>query len=167
MNQRESNIMAFGYTGPKIQESDTVIWKTEGLTDALAILSLDLPGSHTANCNACGAGENPNKPDVDWYLRLFAGKEVFVIHDCDEPGQEGALGNERRGGWVQALAKYAASVRNVILPYTIEKSHGKDVRDWVADQRALEPDLSPADLYQRLLEYARGFEPVVVDGEVA
>ncbi len=52
---------------------------------------------------------------------------MVVIHDCDDPGQEG----------VDVVAKYTASavesIKNVVLPYEIEPNHGHDLRDWIND----------------------------------
>lgn len=150
--------MAFGYAGV-LTEEDTVVWKTEGLTDALAIVSLKLPKGHTACTNGCGAGERPTK-DKDWFLQKFKGKEVFVIHDCDNPGQAGAIGDreKNRPGWAPAIATYAKVVRNVVLPYDIQESHGKDVRDWIAEQK--EAGKSNAEIYSELIEFSRQAEVI-------
>lgn len=126
--------MTFGFIG-EIKETDSVVWKTEGLTDALAILSLSPPEGHVATCNACGAEETPTA-EANLYLRRFTDKEVFVVHDCDQSGQRGSLGFEKRIGWAQAIAKYAKIVHNVELPYPIVASHGKDVRDWIEEQKS-------------------------------
>jgi P4 family phage/plasmid primase-like protien len=87
----------------------------------------------------------------------MAGKEVFVVHDCDAPGQEGAVrakpsGNHWRG-WAPEIAKHAASVRNVVLPYPIEEKHGKDIRDWIGER--LDRNIDPPLIYEELLAYAR------------
>ena len=54
--------MSFGFVG-EIADTDKVVWKTEGLTDALAIFDLQPPDGHVASCNACGAGERPDQTD--------------------------------------------------------------------------------------------------------
>jgi P4 family phage/plasmid primase-like protien len=121
-----------------------IVWKTEGPTDLLALVSLGLPEGHTARCNPFGAMENPLSRDCggegeskEWMLEELRGCIVYVVHDCDEPGQNGAMlyeslpGGRMRLGWAPAIAKYAKEVRNVVLPYPIEKSHGKDLRDWI------------------------------------
>jgi len=111
--------------------------KTEGPADLLALLSLDdLPRDVVCFCNAMGAGEDPAK--MEWVVDAMAGENVLVIHDCDLPGQEGATfvsrsSGEPRPGWGPALATKAKECRNLVLPYEIEKSHGKDLRDWITD----------------------------------
>jgi hypothetical protein len=57
--------------------------------------------------------------------KLLAGLRVAVVGDCDEAGQVGA---EK---WCRALHGLAAELRAVRLPWPIEKSHGKDVRDFL------------------------------------
>ena len=111
--------------------------KTEGPTDLLSLLSLaDLPADVSAVCNANGCGENPD--NTPWIAGLFAGMQCWVIHDCDLPGQQGATEVPRhdgssRPGWAQCLARSATECRNVVLPYPIEKDHGKDLRDWLRE----------------------------------
>ncbi|MFG0261005.1 MAG: hypothetical protein ACF788_01245 [Novipirellula sp. JB048] len=152
--------MAFGFVGNFTGE-ESVIWKTEGLTDALALMSLGLPEGHTAVCNACGAGETTGK-DGEWFLERMAGKEVFVIHDCDKPGQEGAIRPEAKGkrwrGWAKEIGRYASAVRNIVLPYPIEEKHGKDLRDWIGERQA--EGKSGPEIYAELLAFARGL-PVI------
>ncbi len=123
------------------------IWKTEGPTDLLALVSLGLPDGHSARCNPFGAGENPLSIAADGspkeqLISELAGKTVYVVHDCDQAGQYGATVVERkegrtRLGWAPAIAIYAAEVRNVVLPYEITESHGKDLRDWINDRLAV------------------------------
>jgi hypothetical protein len=51
-------------------------------------------------------------------------------HDCDKPRPDGATWVEheatgrKRAGWCPAIAEVAAEVRNVILPFPIEPTHG-------------------------------------------
>lgn len=111
--------------------------KTEGPTDLLSLLSLaDLPADITAICNANGCGENPD--NTPWIAELLAGMSVWVVHDCDVPGQQGATDIPRndgtsRPGWAPCLARSATECKNVVLPYPIEKDHGKDLRDWLRE----------------------------------
>ena len=112
----------------------TTVGKLEGPSDLLAFLSLpDMPEGTTALTNANGAGERP-KP---FMLELFRGKHSFTCHDADKPGQAGAVTttDERNGrdriGWANAIATVAESSRNVVLPYEIEETHGKDIRDYL------------------------------------
>lgn len=131
-----------------------VQWKTEGPSDMLALLSLGLPTSHTACCNAFGCGENPDS--TKWLVDRFKNTKTFVIHDCDEPGQAGATevknGRQSRPGWAPAIATAAAECRNVVLPYKIEAAHGKDLRDWIGDRRA--ESKSNEAIYAELLKIA-------------
>tara|TARA_Y100000310_G_C20677763_1_gene814084 strand:- start:57 stop:1988 length:1932 start_codon:yes stop_codon:yes gene_type:complete len=132
-----------------------MIIKTEGPTDALALASLeDLPPGTEVFCNVFGAMEDPGK--TPWIINSVEDEDVFVIHDCDEPGQKGATFIERkdgstRPGWTPALASKAASCRNVVLPYAIEPTNGKDLRDWIeeghtfADLLALAEKAEPID----------------------
>ncbi len=121
----------------RIDPDSTVVWKTEGPTDLLALLSLDLPAGVSVFCNANGAKEDPHK-NFNWLPELLKGKESFVVHDCDEPGQQGATtipqndGSERIG-WAPFLATGGSVVRNVLLPYPIAPTKGKDLRDWIAE----------------------------------
>lgn len=103
----------------------SVIWKTEGPSDLLALLSLPLPVGHSAICNAMGAKEEPLR--ITWLPDLVRERTVYVVHDCDQPGQDGAA------KWAPAIASHAAECRNVVLPYTITGERGKDLRDWLAE----------------------------------
>lgn len=153
--------MAFGFLG-KFNGTEKVVWKCEGGTDALSILSLDIPDDHAALCNGNGAQERPTA-NTEWFLRMFASaEEVFVIHDCDIPGQEGAIGTDESPGWARAIAQYASRVRNVVLPYPITETKGKDVRDWIKER--LIQKKSNQEIYAELLEYARTFPSL---GELA
>lgn len=150
--------MAFGYGG-KFNGDESVAWKTEGMSDALALSSLHPPDDHAVVTNGCGAQERP-APDNEWFWRRFKGMEVFVVHDCDKPGQRGAIGDpaKQRLGWATAIAKYAKVVRNVVLPYPIEDSKGKDLRDWIDERKAEGKD--DATIFAELVEYASQAEVV-------
>lgn len=81
-----------------------------------------------------GAGENPARNP--WLGPLVADQVCYVVHDADQPGQQGALKTPRRNGgfrpgWAMAAAETASEVRNVELPYAVVESHGKDLRDWI------------------------------------
>lgn len=108
-------------------------WKVEGPGDLLALWSTMSPAERETDIvvtNSGGCGERPAGPG----LKLFAGKPCGVVHDCDEPGQLGAVGSveKERIGWVGAISK-ETDCRNVILPYPIAAKHGKDLRDWLND----------------------------------
>jgi P4 family phage/plasmid primase-like protien len=113
---------------PKMFTGGGQIWKTEGSTDLLSLLSAAaVPAFTTAN----GAKEKP----LDWILKLCEGRDVVVVHDADKPGQDGATwvgepDGRRRPGWCPKLAESAASVRNLTLPFEVEDSHGQDIRDY-------------------------------------
>jgi putative DNA primase/helicase len=152
----------FAYNLP-IPDNAEIIWKTEGLPDAWTLVDLELPEGHCVTTNGCGAGERPDKPDVTGYLEKMRGKEVFVVHDCDTAGQEGAIGkiNERNGklrsGWATEIAKYAAVCRNVVLPFEIQESGGLGLADYIERERAFHTD---KEIYANLLEIARN-SPIV------
>ncbi len=167
-----------------------LIWKTEGPTDMLALHSLGLPAGHEAWCNPFGAGENMLANDAEGVskarlLEEFRGCIVYVVHDCDQAGQDGATSlvqsNGRvRLGFAPAIAKYADEVRNVVLPYVITARDGKDLRDWINErlmarlgfetwEEYIAPREDPpsamevearAAVYQELLEFAQQF-PIV------
>lgn len=115
----------------KLQSAKT-IWKLEGPSDLLAFLSMDyIPETVTALTNANGAGEKASP----WMLKHFEGRSSFVLHDADQPGERGAIGHKDdkgkfRPGWCQLIASAASECKKVTLPYAIEDSHGKDLRDW-------------------------------------
>lgn len=106
------------------------IWKTEGPTDAMALWAAIPPADRDREVvltNSQGASEYPSGLDT------FAGKDVVILHDCDSPGQRGAVGHDGRLGWARAAASKGSSARNLVLPYAIEAKHGKDVRDWLIE----------------------------------
>lgn len=112
-----------------IVSSQSVLWKTEGPTDLLGLLSVapDQPAFTTAN----GAKEKP----LDWIIKLCEGRKVIVIHDADKPGQEGATwvpgrDGQRRPGWCPRIATVATKVVNLTLPFTVEPTNGPDLRDF-------------------------------------
>ena len=149
--------MAFGFVG-KFDGTEKVVWKCEGGTDVFSILSLDIPDDHAALCNSNGAQERP-AAHTEWFLRMFAcAEEVFVIHDCDEPGQQGAIGTENSPGWAPAIAQFASRVRNVVLPYPITGTKGKDVRDWIKER--FDEGKTESEIYTELLAYARTFPTI-------
>jgi hypothetical protein len=100
-----------------------VLWKCEGLTDAMA-LAPHLPAGHVALTNSHGA-----KKFADENAPAFAGKTTFVVHDQDKAGKRG------RKVVADALAGVEPRPRVVQLklPYPMRESNGNDVRDWIAD----------------------------------
>ena len=102
-----------------------VVVKVEGPTDFLALLSIGLPADWLVLTNSCGAkSANPKKLDFLW----AAGKQIVIVGDADEPGQDGA--RRFAAAFHQAGA---AEVRTVSLPYEITPDHGKDLRDWLTE----------------------------------
>lgn len=101
------------------------IWKVEGLTDLLALWSNQpeaVRDKEIVLSTSCGANETPR-----WQASILSGYNCEVVHDADEPGQTGAK------TWVQAVALQQVSglyTRNVELPYTVEPTKGKDLRDF-------------------------------------
>jgi len=111
---------------------DPIVWKTEGPSDLLALwaaMSAEARSSHLVVCNGNGAFETP----ADWMLAVFAGRRVVVLHDADKPGEAGA---EKWCRWMLGGDAAAREVRHVRLPYEIAETHGKDLRDWLADSEA-------------------------------
>ena len=106
----------------------TVIVKVEGITDLLAILSVDLPPGWLALTNSCGAGGGKN---LDY--SFAAGKPFVIVHDCDVPGQEGM-----RRFAVGAAEAGAAEVKLLDLGYPIAPDHGRDLRDWLQEHPVAE-----------------------------
>jgi hypothetical protein len=103
-----------------------VIWRVEGLPDGLALLPL-LPASHAVVTAACGAGWNKQSPDRNPTLSIFTDKVVIGVGDADEPGQRGLM------GFLAAVAAVATRTFFAVLPYSVEATHGKDLRDWRVD----------------------------------
>jgi putative DNA primase/helicase len=56
-----------------------------------------------------------------------ADARVYIVPDCDDPGQLLAADAAR------ALNAAGCEVKRVNLPYSITKNHGKDVSDWLAE----------------------------------
>lgn len=91
-----------------------VVYVVEGEKDADRLQSLGL----VATCNAGGAGKWP----ASWGARYFAGANVVVVPDNDEPGHRHAE------AVAASLKGHAAEVRVVELPGLLEKG---DVSDWL------------------------------------
>jgi P4 family phage/plasmid primase-like protien len=125
-----------------IQSKPTEVWKVEGETDMLALLSVNPRGSVVCNSNGCG--QNP--ATFNWVKDAIGKAGSFLIcHDADNPGQDGAANWSK---YFTAILK-DCQVANVELPYSIQPTKGKDLRDWIAE----------GNDYQKLLQQARKFEP--------
>lgn len=119
------------------------IWKEEGPSDVMAAIASNPPPGHLFLTNANGCGEKPAK--FTWLFERLAGHSVNVIHDADQPGQAGAA------AWSTAFATLAGETRNVQLPYEIQPTHGKDLRDWLTTE---------GNSFAGLMEIAAAAEPI-------
>ena len=119
------------------------IYKVEGLSDMLVLQNFipdEYRTKHLVITNACGCDDGAPA----WELANHCvGKEVIIIHDADVPGQFGN-GKDQSGGaqrWVKALKATAKVLKNVQLPYEIQSKHGKDLRNWIAEEGRKYSDL--------------------------
>lgn len=107
-------------------EAADVVLDVEGIPDLLAVASM-LPPGWVAVTNTGGAGTR-GKLSRKW----AKDKRVIVVGDADQPGQEGL----RRA--ILAYSKAGAIVEAAELPYPIEETHGRDLRDWLGEGHKLE-----------------------------
>jgi len=116
-------------TAADVDPARQLLWKVEGPSDLLALLAIIPPEKrdrHLVITNSGGSQQNP----IGWMAQLFAGRNVVVVGDSDEPGQAGAA------KWAAWAAKVAGEVRIIQprqLEYEITKDHGKDLRDWIQE----------------------------------
>ncbi len=117
-----------------------LVWKVEGITDLLAMLSI-MPEEHRDRhlvlTNANGAGETPR-----WPATVLAPINSLVVHDADVPGQTGAE------NWTKQIAAQnpaGVTTKNVLLPYEVEEKHGKDLRDFFSEGNGYGALLTLAD----------------------
>lgn len=114
----------------------THVWKLEGPSDLLAWWSLqNIPAGHVAVTNANGARELPK----EWMVDALEGKTVHVLHDADAPGMNGACAYEddkgrKHPGWLDILSNAGINAVLVKLPYEVQPSHGKDLRDYINER---------------------------------
>lgn len=114
---------------PEQRERIELVWKVEGPADMLALwASLPPEARETTAIVTQAGGATADIPAHQ--TKLLAGLRVAVVGDCDEAGQAGA---EK---WCRALAGVANDTRIVTLPWPVEKSHGKDVRDFLTGDAA-------------------------------
>jgi hypothetical protein len=150
MNKGPSGLI--GHHGLVHLRSAELIYKVEGLSDLLAMQAFvpeELRDKHVVITNSSGASEVNLPSEV---APVFAGKDVVIIHDCDRPGQDGAQ------VWVHAIGNgIAGSVRNLVLPYPIEESKGKDLRDWIGEGHG----------YSELLAMVERTEPASISPAIA
>lgn len=120
-----------------------IVWKVEGISDLVALqaaIPRELRDKHLVITNAAGANETSLPVEV---ATCFSGHRLVIVHDCDEPGQNGAK------QWMGATAKHCRSAVNLVLPYEVTKHHGKDLRDWLT---------TPGNDYAGLLKLAEEAE---------
>src|SRR5207248_512856 len=99
---------------PEVLATAKTLVKCEGPTDALALVP-HLPPGWVAVTNAQGAMSFRKE-----MVSVFGDKNAVIIHDADEPGNNGA------NKVALALRLVAASVKIVHLPYDITPDHGMD-----------------------------------------
>jgi hypothetical protein len=119
------------------------IYKVEGLSDMLVLQNFipdEYRKKHLVITNACGCDDGAPA----WELANHCvGKEIIIIHDADVPGQFGT-GKDQSGGaqrWIKAIKSTAKVLKNVQLPYEIAAKHGKDLRNWIAEEGRKYSDL--------------------------
>lgn len=137
-----------------------VTWKAEGVSDTLAILSVNPNASVISNPFGCS--ENPLGQNNAWMIQELKGETVYVVHDRDSAGVEGANwvenGARRRPGWGPGIATVAKECRIVDLPFEMVESHGKDVRDFLCDR--INAGATPAGAFAELVTLAEFSEIV-------
>ena len=99
-------------------KADTILF-AEGWRDALAAIE----AGYEAIANTGGTGWQ-----VGW-LPLFKGKTVLIVPDADKPGMECAAKR------AHAISVVAASVKIVKLPYKLTETHGKDLFDFLMENK--------------------------------
>ena len=120
LNTRGSRDSWIFANGKEQTRQARIIWKCEGVSDALTLAPM-LPDDHAAVTNICGC-QALTKP-----LDIFQGKErILIVGDADVPGQAGA---QKFG--LHLTQHVDCPVKLVPLPYTVEQSHGRDLRDYI------------------------------------
>ncbi len=120
------NSWMFSGNAGQVRAAHTII-EVEGIADWLAITSADLPSGVVAVTETAGAKARGKLPRP-WAV----GKRIIVAGDADGPGQDG----QRRS----AVAYFQAGADEVLLaqlPYSVEKDHGKDLRDYLLEGKTL------------------------------
>jgi hypothetical protein len=103
--------------------------KVEGCSDFLAICTEVNSDPNTTYLCFSNSDGCRSVNEADWfcsYLSKLEPSEVWIVHDCDIDGQNGA------NKWAKKLST-VAPVKNLSLPYSIEDRHGKDLRDYLND----------------------------------
>ena len=126
----------------RVTQAD-VIWRVEGVPDALALFPC-LPPNHAVITNICGAKSSPQN------LGILAGKTVNVVGDADVTGQEGAV------KFATKALTVAGRVKLIPLPYDISEVHGRDVRDYLIDSHTFAELLTVAAAAEDFVKPKRG-----------
>lgn len=135
----------------RLETAELIYW-VEGVSDLMALhefIPAEFKEKHVVITNAAGVSETTVIEEV---AELFTGRNVVLIHDADTPGQDGAAFRVAR------LGRYAATVRNVQLPYAVQEKHGKDVRDWIAEFGRAD-GLAAGEGYNALLAMVEATKP--------
>jgi len=115
-----------------IQRSDPAIVaviKTAGPSDMLAVISAQTHGMRLLFPVVTNASSETGDILAS-QVNLLRGRKVILSHDADDAGEAGI---EK---WAMALDNHCEVVQ-AVLPYTIEKKGGKDVRDFIVDRRGV------------------------------
>ena len=135
-------------TADEVKQATTIL-DVEGVSDLLAVVSAGLPLGWVVVTNTAGAKARGKLPR-EW----AAGKRIVVVGDADEPGQDG----QRRG----IVAYHEAGAAEIVLaqlPYPIEKDHGKDLRDYLLEGRAITGLPMVAATAEQVAEWKRAKVP--------
>lgn len=109
---------------PERRAGVKLVFKVEGPADMLslwAVVPEELRESVAITTNASGACGDI----LSHQVKLLAGMRVALIPDSDNAGE---IGCEK---WARALNGIADEIKIVRLPYSLRKSHGLDLRDWL------------------------------------
>jgi len=133
-------------TPEEIKQARTAL-DVEGTTDFLGAAS-NLPPGWVVVTNTCGAKARGKLP-CEW----VGGKQVVVVGDTDEPGQEGIEQS------AVAYHKAGATVSIGRLPFSIEETHGKDLRDWLNEGHKLEDLPTEIVTSEQITEWSKATPP--------
>ncbi len=135
------------------------VWKVEGVTDMLALLSVmtDEELETTAVVSsASGASEKPA-----WMGDVLAGFDTLICHDLDRPGDAGAQ------LWAREISlKRDEGATIVRLPGEVTPTHGTDLRDWLNQGNGYSVLLSLAEQGDRIVAKRDAAGDIVADESV-
>jgi len=103
-----------------------VVWKVEGVTDLLALMSAippDLKEKHVVLTNSCGTNETVSEQQKE----MLTNKAIYMVHDADNPGRAGATKQS------ESYNEVAAEVRVLNLDEVLDGDDEKavDIRDYL------------------------------------